>query len=144
HAAAGHGGMSTTFPTNAGGEEARAPFARESGTRRDVLQARTPTDFDPIETPADEIATLLSDRFIERRDVKAWQHRDGGYLPDRTRVTMADLRAHLVCKRTMGHYLISREDKCRVLIFDIDLAKTGVWDGEQFEPRKEFADPNSP
>ena len=91
-----------------------------------------------------DVATLLLDRFVERRDVKAWQQRDGAYYPDRTKVTIADLGAHLACARTMGHYLISREDKCRVLIFDIDLTKNGVWDGQPFEPRTEFADPNSP
>lgn len=91
-----------------------------------------------------DIAALLGKNFIERRDVKAWQQPDGAYFPDRTKLTMSDLRAHVACERTMGHYLISAEDRCRVFCFDIDLAKTGIWGGEPFEPRSEFANPESP
>jgi hypothetical protein len=85
-----------------------------------------------------ELAELLDRLFIERRDVKAWQTANGKYLPDRTQITMSDLCAHLSGERTLGHYLLSREDKCRLLAFDIDLATTGVWDGRPIDPRGEF------
>ena len=116
-----------------------------TATSAQVLTSRSADTLSssPADDAADQTAALLADRFIERSDVKAWQQPDGGYRPDRTDVTMGDLRAHLNCTRTMGHYLISPEDKCRVLIFDIDLAKTGVWDGQPFEPRTKFADLSS-
>ncbi len=90
------------------------------------------------------LAGLLDRLFVERRDVKAWQSPDGSYHPDYGELTVADLCAHLSGCRTLGHYLLSREDKCRLLAFDIDLATTGTWDGEPIAPRGEFADLNSP
>lgn len=71
-----------------------------------------------------ELAAMLGKRFIERRDTKAVQFRDGHYEPDRSTFTMTDLRAHLAGERTYGHYLISSEDRCRIIAFDIDLPKT--------------------
>src|SRR5688572_12362826 len=69
---------------------------------------------------------MLGKRFIERRDVKAVQFKDGHYEPDRTKFTMTDLRAHLAGERTYGHYLISDEDRCRIIAFDIDLPKKAL------------------
>ena len=71
----------------------------------------------------DELAIALAKRFIERRDVKAIQARNGIYTPDRTPFTMGDLRAHLTGAKTLGHYIVSPEGNCRVLAFDIDINK---------------------
>lgn len=93
----------------------------------------------------DELAKQLGYRFIERRDVKAWQQPTGIYLPDRSPVKLSDLRSHLAGERTMGHYLVSPENRCRVLAFDIDLTKeVEVEGGGTINPRDEFLNPNSP
>jgi hypothetical protein len=97
-----------------------------------------------VHETAGVLAHLLSDLFIERRDVKAWQCSDGKYFPDLSEVTDADLHGHLSGERTLGHYLLSPEDRCRLLAFDLDLTGTGVWDGEPIAPRAEFANPDSP
>jgi hypothetical protein len=89
------------------------------------------------------LGRLLSDLFIERRDVKAWQSEDGKYFPDLSEVTDTDLHRHLSGERTLGHYLLSPEDKCRLLAFDLDLTETGVWNGEPIAPRVEFANLDS-
>lgn len=94
---------------------------------------------------ADELAKLLGERFIQRRDVKAWQFPGGGYTPERTPITWGDIRGHLAGKRTMGHYLVDREGLCRFFCFDIDLIKEAPLDEDfNFYPRTEFADPTSP
>lgn len=88
----------------------------------------------------DSLAILLGRLFIERRDVKAVQLRDGSYTPDQDHVghppwecpggceyrrwTMGDLRAHLAGERTLGHYLVSPEGRARVFAYDIDLIAT--------------------
>lgn len=93
---------------------------------------------------SDQLANLLAQRFISRSDVKAWQEPSGIYRPDRTKITRADLNAHIARERTMGHYLLGTDDRCKFFCFDIDLAKQGVWDGQPIEPRKEFLDDASP
>ena len=94
---------------------------------------------------SDELAKLLGDRFLERRDVKAVQHSSGIYTPDRTPFSWGDLRAHLEGTKSFGHYLVSPEDKARVFAFDIDLVKAlpEGHDGPDFSPREHFANPNS-
>ena len=120
---------------------------------------------------SDEIAKLLGLRFMERRDVKAWQQEHhGGYFPDYQRLVLDDLRTHIsgevrygpvldqegnprvdkngralrAQRTTLGHYLVSKENTCRVFAFDIDLCKTAtVDDGVEIEPRKEFLNPDS-
>lgn len=93
----------------------------------------------------DELAKLLATRFIQRRDVKAWQFSGGGYHPERTPVAWGDVRAHLSGKKTLGHYLVDADANCRIFAFDIDLAKTAKFDEEtEFRPREEFANPHSP
>ena len=117
------------------------------------------------------LTDLLLEMYIERRDVRAWQQSNGAYFPDYGAVTEDDLACHLsggprkggvltkdgtpmvdkksgalltVRRDTMGHYLLSPENKCRVFVFDIDVATAGVWGGERFEARAEFAKPDSP
>lgn len=79
----------------------------------------------------DDLAGLLARHFIQRRDVKAQQSRDGAiYHPVREKVgdeyrnlpfKMDDLRAHLCGERTFGHYLVSPDNKCKLFAFDLDL-----------------------
>lgn len=93
---------------------------------------------------ADELAKLLGERFIQRRDVKAWQFPGGGYTPERTPITWGDIRGHLAGKRTLGHYLVDRAGLCKFFAFDIDLAKEAKFDDDStFYPRTEFADADS-
>lgn len=71
----------------------------------------------------DSLLKEFGRRFIERRDVKAVQFRGGGYTPDRTPWTLADLRAHVEGTKTFGHYLLSQDNKCRLFAYDIDVVK---------------------
>lgn len=79
-------------------------------------------------------AALLAKHFIGRRDVKAVQDPSGAYHPERTPWLMADIEDHLAGRRSLGHYLVSPDDTCRLFAFDIDLPKMGGWcrdsDGE--------------
>lgn len=95
------------------------------------------------------IAALLNDRFINRHDAKAWQKGEG-YLADKTELTLSDIEAHLSGDRTLGHYIVNpTTQECKVVVFDIDLAKTGQIGGEngelvQIKPREVFADVGHP
>lgn len=79
-------------------------------------------------------AKLIAKRFIQRRDAKAIQMKNGEYhlhttdgkresprLPWRGR----DIVDHLGEDRTYGHYLVDSDDKCKLFAFDIDLEQTG-------------------
>lgn len=92
-----------------------------------------------------ELENLLAMRFIERRDVKAWQQPDGAYYPDETPITRADLRSHLSGERSMGHYVVDKETgKARILCYDFDLAKSAVIAGTDVKPREIWADTTHP
>lgn len=88
--------------------------------------------------------------FIERRDVKAFQHRNGSYTPDKSPIKLSDLRDHIEGRHTMGHYLVSPENRCRLFAFDIDLAAdTNTYtddDGieHEYSPREAWQDPEHP
>lgn len=101
------------------------------------------------------LAKIIASRFIQRRDVKAVQLRDGKWTPDnRIRNTeihglgfsMPSLLRHLDGKATYGHYLLDAESHCRVFVFDIDLEKAGYWvkyptedvSNEEFDERTEI------
>jgi hypothetical protein len=103
----------------------------------------------------DDLAAALGKKFIERRDVKAIQHPNGAYTPDRTKFTMQDLRDHIEGKRTLGHYILSSNNRCRVFAFDLDVMKDPttktppeppiVWEndqgqGEEIDPRAVLLD----
>jgi hypothetical protein len=68
-----------------------------------------------------ELVKLLGGNFIQRKDVKAWQRDNGEWFPDETPMTMQDFVAHLDGSKTMGHYMVDQDDKCRLFAFDIDL-----------------------
>lgn len=72
----------------------------------------------------DELAALIAKRFIQRRDIKAVQHRNGAYSPVESKFTMGDLRDHLSGKRSLGHYLLDENNQCKLFAYDIDLIKT--------------------
>lgn len=93
----------------------------------------------------DELANRIAVRFIERRDVKAWQYEDR-WEPDRTPVKREDLRAHLDGDRTMGHYLLSPDSNVRLFAFDVDLRKQAINEdtGEVWSPREVWADRTNP
>ncbi len=89
----------------------------------------------------DPLAPLLGKYFIERRDVKAVQNRDGTYQPERTKFKASDVADHLSGARTLGHYLLAPGDTTRVIAFDIDLVKEVVPDpdGGEYSPRATWA-----
>lgn len=68
-----------------------------------------------------DLAALLAQRFIQRKDVKAVQVADGGYRPDRTPWKMKDLRDHIAGTVTHGHYLCDQSSKVKLFVLDIDL-----------------------
>lgn len=72
-----------------------------------------------------ELVRLLGTRFIQRRDVKAVQQKDGAWYPERTPFTMDDFIQHLAGKKTLGHYLLDQDSLCKLFAFDIDLVKHG-------------------
>ena len=87
-----------------------------------------------------ELAALFAKRFIQRRDIKAVQFKDGAWSPDRELrnlngyaplgFKMPHLLDHIAGKRTYGHYLLDQNDLCRVFVFDIDL-KPMTWEDRE-------------
>lgn len=69
------------------------------------------------------LADVIARQFISRSDVKAVQHHNGIYTPDRTPFTRDDLLAHLRGTKTFGHYMVGLDDTTKLFAFDIDLAK---------------------
>ena len=82
-----------------------------------------------------DIASLLAQRFISRRDAKAIQKIDGGYAPVRDRSTstdvgwsMRDIADHLNGGVTYGHYLLDGANQTKLMCFDCDLIdKPAKW-----------------
>jgi len=70
-----------------------------------------------------DLPTLIGQRFISRKDVKAVQNSDGSYMPDRHPWKMDDLRAHIAGTKTFGHYLVDQNNMTKLFAFDIDLVK---------------------
>lgn len=83
---------------------------------------------------SDELITLISRRFIQRRDVKAQQSNSGAWTPVREGQPpvdlpwrKSDLVSHLAGEQTFGHYLLDQDSNCKLFAFDLDLTKTGHW-----------------
>ena len=114
---------------------------------------------------APDLLTLVSRRFIQRRDVKAIQHRDGTWSPhtsdgtrdgERLPWKKSHLQAHLDGKQTFGHYFIDTDDNCKLFAFDLDLTDHGYWNpgyfGDQtdqdtaveYDPRASWQDRRHP
>lgn len=112
---------------------------------------------------SEALAKLLVSNFIERQDVKAIQTASGDYMPVREnpkdtssptlKFGLRDIIAHVEGKTTYGHYLVSKEGTCRVIVFDIDLrAKANparderpyTFEGVEYDPREVWAGPDSP
>lgn len=85
---------------------------------------------------AHELAALIGGRFVERRDVLAVQRADGTYQPARRPMKLGDLRAHLAGK-SIGHYLVSPEGRCRLFAFDIDLRAEARQAWREHRPERE-------
>lgn len=70
-----------------------------------------------------ELVKLLGTKFIQRKDVKAFQREDGAWFPDRTKFTMQDFADHLEGRKTLGHYMLDQDGYCKLFAFDLDLVK---------------------
>jgi hypothetical protein len=80
-----------------------------------------------------DVAKLLAKHFIARSDVMAQQHPDGGYSPTRgprnpdgtpgdlAGFSMPALMNHLKGTATLGHYLLNKDNQCKLFAFDIDI-----------------------
>jgi hypothetical protein len=117
---------------------------------------------------SDELITLISRRFIQRRDVKAQQSSNGIWTPVREGQPSvdvpwrkSDLVAHLAGEKSFGHYMLDTDSNCKLFAFDLDLTKTGHWiesptppwdqdsayDGDkirEFNPREAWLDRGHP
>ena len=94
-------------------------------------------------------ANLLAKHFIARPDVKAIQHANGIYTPQRERITRSDLTRHLEGQQTIGHYLLDTDSTCKLFCFDIDVDKIGEYvdtagDRQPMNPREAILDPGHP
>lgn len=89
-----------------------------------------------------EIANLLASKFIARPDVRAKQVvlQNGSviYTPDGIREKDGTystyhpwdrkaLTSHIAGERSYGHYLLNKDDTCKLFAFDVDLEKTGFY-----------------
>ncbi|MEU4066655.1 hypothetical protein AB0F25_30455 [Streptomyces wedmorensis] len=72
-----------------------------------------------------QIAAALGKLFVQRRDVKAEQHKiNGKWARKKTPIGMRDVLDHIRGERSIGHYLLDTDNKCRVFALDIDLRKS--------------------
>jgi len=74
-------------------------------------------------TDSRELVRLLGTKFIQRKDVKAFQRDDGAWFPDRSAFSMQDFQDHFDGKKTLGHYLLDPDGNCKLFAFDLDLVK---------------------
>lgn len=91
-----------------------------------------------------QVVDLLAKTFIYRRDLKSWQQADGSYVPDRSPITRDDLTAHVTKQRTMGHFPVAPDGKCKFFAFDLDLKQTIQWGDETLMPRDIFQSKEDP
>lgn len=69
-----------------------------------------------------ELAEILGQRFVLRRDLQARQLRDGRYICLRQPLEERHLVAHLKGKLTLGAYLLDEDSRGRFLVIDADRA----------------------
>lgn len=79
-----------------------------------------------------ELTNLIVKTFVQRRDVKAIQHNDGSYEPDRTPWTRSDFERHISGEASFGHYMLDQDDKCKLFAFDVDLLDDGFLPTQPF------------
>lgn len=94
-------------------------------------------------------ANLLAKHFVARPDVKAFQHTNGIWTPDRSKITRNDMTNHLEGRHTLGHYLLDTDGVTKLFCFDIDVDKEGQYvdglgDIQPMDPRKALLDANHP
>ena len=68
-----------------------------------------------------ELENLIAKRFISRKDVKAVQTSDGNYRPVNSPWGRSDLADHLAGTTTLGHYMLAKDDTCKLIAFDVDI-----------------------
>lgn len=74
-----------------------------------------------------DLAQLILDKHVQRRDVYAVQDTTGAYRPVEQPLTVGVVQAHLDGRQTVGHYTNDQDGLTRVLAFDVDLEKEGTW-----------------
>lgn len=70
-------------------------------------------------------AQLIAKYFIARPDNAAQQNPDGSWRPTNQPFTMDSILAHLRGEVTLGHYTINARNETKVIVFDIDIDKSG-------------------
>lgn len=75
----------------------------------------------------DSLPNLLAKLFIARTDVKAIQLSNGAYNPVRTPWIRKDIEDHLAGRKTYGHYLLNKQNQCKLFAFDIDFKPQGKY-----------------
>lgn len=70
-------------------------------------------------------AQLIAAHFIARPDNAAQQNDDGSWRPTGQPFTMDSILAHLRGDITLGHYTINPRNETKIVVFDIDIDKTG-------------------
>jgi hypothetical protein len=91
------------------------------------------------ESPVSPLTSLIARRFIARPDAVAIQQPDGSWRPLRRKIAGAehqdwpltpwskDLLEKQVDGGSYGHYLVNRNNQCKLFAFDVDLRNTGTW-----------------
>lgn len=92
----------------------------------------------------DAVARLLGERFLSRKDVRAVQHRNGAYTPEKATWVYGDLKRHVRGEVSLGHYLVNPDGKTKLFAFDIDLDKWSTWGDAPLCTRPECQKPGVP
>lgn len=70
---------------------------------------------------SEEIGRLIGNRLIARKDVKALQTPEKGYVRINQPFKRRDMQEHLAGKKSWGHYLLNTDNTTKVFAFDIDV-----------------------
>lgn len=68
----------------------------------------------------DDLANILEQQFIRRRDLFGLQRDDGGYVCVHKRLRHDHILGHLCGEITLGTYLLDEDSRGRYLVFDAD------------------------
>lgn len=84
-----------------------------------------------MDSDEERLIALVGQKFVQRKDVKAYQGPTGAWYPVKDNNTgqplpmnLGDFRGHLAGTQTLGHYMVEPDTNlCKLFAFDIDLTK---------------------